>query len=303
MEKSLCSIFSAWGRISLTANSSAVCPIIWCCSEKSSGVNTSAVCRSSSRKLPPRILDFGIAVVAIVKTFHRRGQRNTRKHREIISSLPVSRPCLRGFPQWAPPWPLCPLWLEPFENPSRAHPSADAHGHHAIASLAAFQFANHAGRQLRPCTSQGMPQSDRSPIRIHALRIKPSFPDHRQRLRRKRLVQFDHVDIRELQPRQFQRLRDGKHRTQSHFFWLVSGGGERDVARQRNNSQSLRSLGRHHHRCCRAIRHLRRIPCRGHALYVKRRLQRAQSLDRSIGARALVDLERNFVPLLPRSIR
>src|SRR5208337_2135836 len=66
IEKSLCSIFSACGRISLTENSSVVCPIIRCCSEKSSGVKTSAVCRSSNRKLPPEILVLGIAVVAMV---------------------------------------------------------------------------------------------------------------------------------------------------------------------------------------------------------------------------------------------
>src|SRR6266849_10569379 len=65
MEKSLCSIFSALGRISLTANSSAVCPMSWCCSVKSSGVKTSSVRRSSSRKLPPEILVLGIAAVTM----------------------------------------------------------------------------------------------------------------------------------------------------------------------------------------------------------------------------------------------
>ncbi len=59
---------STLGRISLTANSSVVWPMSWCCSVKSSGVNTSEVWRSSSRKDPPEILDLGIAVVAIQKT-------------------------------------------------------------------------------------------------------------------------------------------------------------------------------------------------------------------------------------------
>src|SRR5208282_6004893 len=102
-----------------------------------------------------------------------------------------------------------------FENPRRTHPSADAHRHHPVASLAALQFANHAGRQLRSRASQGMPKGDRSTIRIHALEVKPSFLDHRQRLRRKRFVQFDHVNVGELQPRQPQRLGNGKHRSQA----------------------------------------------------------------------------------------
>jgi hypothetical protein len=37
----------------------------WCCSLKSSGVNTSSGCLDSSKKLPPEILFFGTAVVAI----------------------------------------------------------------------------------------------------------------------------------------------------------------------------------------------------------------------------------------------
>src|SRR5258708_404545 len=66
MEKSLCSIFSTLGRISLTVNSSAVWPISNCCSVKSSGVKTSSVLRDSSRKLPPEILALGTAVVGAI---------------------------------------------------------------------------------------------------------------------------------------------------------------------------------------------------------------------------------------------
>src|SRR5437879_13680885 len=69
MEKSLCSIFSILGTISLTANSSAVWPTSRCCSVKSSGVKTSSGRRSSSRKLPPDILELGTAVVAIIHPF------------------------------------------------------------------------------------------------------------------------------------------------------------------------------------------------------------------------------------------
>ena len=54
--KSLCSILSALGTISLSANSSAVCAISKCCSVKSSGVNTSSGVRSSIKKLPPEFL-------------------------------------------------------------------------------------------------------------------------------------------------------------------------------------------------------------------------------------------------------
>src|ERR1051326_8988820 len=72
-EKSLCSIFSMLGTISLTANSSAVWPMSWCCSEKSSGVNTSLGWRSSKRKLPPEIFGFAAETVAM-RLIVRRGE-------------------------------------------------------------------------------------------------------------------------------------------------------------------------------------------------------------------------------------
>src|SRR6266404_4595476 len=148
------------------------------------------------------------------------------------------------FPVAVPCGPLCPLWLEPLKNPRRAHPSADAHGHHAIASPAPLQFAKNASRKLSARTSERMPQSNRTPVGIHALKIEPSFFDYRQRLRREGLVQLDHINVRKLQSSQLQRLRDGKHRPEAHLFGLVSSGGERNVARQRSDAQSLRPLGR-----------------------------------------------------------
>src|SRR4029077_6325944 len=92
MEKSLCSIFSILGTISLTANSSAVWPTSWCCSVKSSGVKTSSGRRCSSRKLPPDILVLGTAVVAIINPFLTT--EGTEEHREEI---PESGPHRRFF--------------------------------------------------------------------------------------------------------------------------------------------------------------------------------------------------------------
>ena len=51
-----------------------------------------------------------------------------------------------------------------------------------------------------------MPQSDRSSVGIHALRIEPRFLDHRQRLRRKGFIQLDHVNVGKLQSGQLQAL-------------------------------------------------------------------------------------------------
>ena len=69
------------------ANSSAVCPMSWCCSVKSSGVKTSSPFRSARRKLPPEILLVGIAVVAISNPFLTT--EATEEHRGIISFRPI----------------------------------------------------------------------------------------------------------------------------------------------------------------------------------------------------------------------
>src|ERR1700689_1793150 len=51
---------------------------------------------------------------------------------------------------------ITPFLIQIFENPSRAHASADAHGDHAVAGVATLQFADHAGRQLGSSASQRM---------------------------------------------------------------------------------------------------------------------------------------------------
>ena len=42
------------------------------------------------------------------------------------------------------------------------------------------------------------------PLGFTRARIEPCKFDHRERLRRERFVQFDHVDLLEIQPRQLQ---------------------------------------------------------------------------------------------------
>src|SRR5271169_5913544 len=146
MEKSLCSIFSMLGRISLTVNSSAVCPINCCCSVKSSGVKTSSGRRDSRRKLPPEILDLEIAaVVAITHPFKCK----YRHGRGGAATLRTSN-CKRESPQKLVAPYLSLRLREVLENPRRAHSATHTHGHHAIASVAAFEFANDRGRKLGP---------------------------------------------------------------------------------------------------------------------------------------------------------
>src|SRR6202790_4721112 len=182
--------------------------------------------------------------------------------------------------------------LQPLQNPRGSHPPADAHGHHAVAGIASLQFAQNRRRQFRPCAPQRMPKGNRAPIWIHARRIEPSLLNHRQRLRRKRLIQFEHRDVVQGQPRQFQRLRNRRHRPDPKLLRQHPSRRIRHKSRQRFQSQRLRAFLAHHHRRRRSIAHLRTIPRRHRSLNVKRRLQLSQSLQRSVRPRPFIRFKR-----------
>src|SRR5580693_3655199 len=231
MEKSLCSIFSMLGTISLMANSSAVWPMSRCCSVKSSGVKTSSVLRSSRRKLPPEILVCGTAVVVAIYLIESPQPTNftteVRRHRDSLNSIAREsiNLCASGS-LWRVEVIVLSCSRKVFKDAGRPHAAAYAHGHEAILRVTPLHFADDRRGELRSCTPQRMTQGNRTAVGIHALRIEPCFFDYRQGLCGKGLVQFDHVDVGELEPCHLQRFGDCEHRTQSHFFWLVSGRSE-----------------------------------------------------------------------------
>src|SRR5712671_7287874 len=161
----------------------------------------------------------------------------------------------------APRFPSCPLWLKVLENPGSAHPPAHAHRHQAITRVTTLEFTNYSRGQLGSGTSKRMSQSNRAAVGVHAFRIESGLLNHRQRLRRKSLVQLDDVDVRKLQPRHLERLRNREYGPEPHFFGLVSSRCESNVTCQRLNAQRLRTFCRHDHRRRRAVGHLRRVAC------------------------------------------
>src|SRR5438270_12358491 len=72
--------------------------------------------------------------------------------------------------------------VEVLENSRCSHPTAHAHGHHAVARLATLELADNAGGQLGASATQRMAESDRATVRIHAFFIQTSFFDDGQRL-------------------------------------------------------------------------------------------------------------------------
>src|SRR5271154_3392860 len=64
------------------------------------------------------------------------------------------------------------------KNSRCAHASADAHRHHPVAGVAAFEFAQNRSSELRPSAAERVPEGDRAAIGIDARRINPQFLDH-----------------------------------------------------------------------------------------------------------------------------
>src|SRR3982074_820426 len=116
--------------------------------------------------------------------------------------------------------PSCPSWLKVLENARSAHSPSNAHRNQSVTPVAPFQFTNYGRGKLGTGAAQWMSQSNGATAGGYAFRIESSLSSHRPRLRGKGLVQLDHVDVGKFQPRNLQRLRNGKYRPESHFFRL-----------------------------------------------------------------------------------
>src|SRR5260370_22274616 len=89
--------------------------------------------------------------------------------------------------------------IQSLEYTRGAHAAADAHRDHAIASVAALQFAQDAGGQFRAGAAERMAQSDGAAVDVHFVGIESQRLDYRHRLGRERFVKFDYVDLIERQ--------------------------------------------------------------------------------------------------------
>src|SRR6185503_5224996 len=151
------------GTTSLSINCRVVSAIMRCSSVKSSGVKISSGVRSSIRNEPPLIIRRCSATADIV----------------LIS---FKNPCY--------PW-----LIKSFQDPGSAHSTANTHRHHPVSPVAALQLSQNARRQLCASAAKRMAQRDRASVDVNFVGIETQRLDHRERLRSKRLIQLNHVDI------------------------------------------------------------------------------------------------------------
>ena len=92
----------------------------------------------------------------------------------------------------------------PLEHRGQALPAADAHGLQPVAAAAAVQFARQRREHAPAGRADGVSERDAGAVHVRPLEIgrgELPLPHHRERLGRERLVEFDQVDVGELQAR------------------------------------------------------------------------------------------------------
>src|SRR5579862_5774475 len=68
--------------------------------------------------------------------------------------------------------------LKMLDDARGAHSSADAHGDHAVASVAALQFAHNRSSKLCASAAERMPKCDGAAIGIHLFRVQSGLLNH-----------------------------------------------------------------------------------------------------------------------------
>ena len=148
----------------------------------------------------------------------------------------------------------------------------------------------HRQGQPRARHAERMPERNGAAVGIYLLGIvaKAELPQHGQRLRGKRLVELDHVEIADLQLEAIHQLPGRRHRPDAHDPRRHAGGCRRQHARPRRQAVTLhRRLGGDDHRGG-AVVDPRGVAGRDRAGTAERRLELGQAFKRGLGPRMLV---------------
>src|SRR3989454_7049343 len=181
--------------------------------------------------------------------------------------------------------------LEALEDTGGAHAAADAHGDEAVAGVAALEFANDGCGELRAGAAQGMAEGHGAAIDVDALRVESRDFDDGKSLRREGFIQFNHVNLLELQSRELKSFGNGEGRANAEFFGKDAGGGEGHEASQRPGAQGAGAFGAHDDGGGGAVAHLRRVARGDLSLRVEGGLELGEGFERCVGAGALVGFE------------
>src|SRR4051812_14224113 len=107
---------------------------------------------------------------------------------------------------------------ERLEYACSPHPGADAHRYHAVLPVVAPDAVHERRGAYRTGCAERMTQRDGAAERVDFCWIEIQFLDDGERLRGKRLVEFDPVHVVERKADLLQDFRDRLHRPDAHDF-------------------------------------------------------------------------------------
>src|SRR5256885_16431660 len=81
------------------------------------------------------------------------------------------------------------------DDPRAAHAAPDAHGHEAVALLAATKLVEDGDGQLRARATERMTERDGAAVDVDPLARQRAFAHHGERLTSEGFVEFDQVEV------------------------------------------------------------------------------------------------------------
>ena len=130
-------------------------------------------------------------------------------------------------------------------RPIAALAAAHAQGGNAVPGAGALHAVNQGGQDAPACGAQGVPHGDSAAADVYLRHVQPQLADHRQGLGREGLVQLDHADIVQCEPRLLQHLADGGHRADAHDAGIHAHDGVGHDAGHGLDAQLLHLLAAH----------------------------------------------------------
>src|SRR5699024_1120121 len=120
-----------------------------------------------------------------------------------------------------------------FEDGRDALAAADAHGLEAVAGLAAVHLAQHGGQDPAAGGADGMAERDARTVDIESIEValaQAPFASDGERLRGEGFIEFDEVDVGQLEAGLLQRPGGGRDRADAHGLRGHTGDGPADQA-------------------------------------------------------------------------
>ena len=176
----------------------------------------------------------------------------------------------------------------PLEQRGLALPDADAEGREPVAAAAAAQLVQERDDEARAAHPERMAERDRAAVDVHALRVEAELADHREALRRERLVQLDEVEVGDADAGPREQLAHGRHRPDAHHARIDAGDGAADEAAEGLGAERARLLLARDHERGGAVVEAARVAGGDRAALAERRLQRRELLGARVRPRVLV---------------